>query len=338
MLHIGLDLHKRFSTIAAMDDDGNVRLEDKLYHDDRVRLKEFFSEVAGKAVVTVEATRNWYWLYEQLEELGVTVRLANARKVRLIAEARLKNDKVDPRTLAQLERTGFLPEAYIPPRAIRDNREYLRYRLTLVRLRTGLKNKVHALLDKLGIRHQFADLFCPAGRHFLSQLQLRPVYQEELTNYLALINDLERRIVAVTKEIKRQLKPDPRAKLLMTIPGIGHLTAYLLLNEIGDIKRFPTPGKLCAYGGIVPVVRESANHRWQGHITREGNRYIRWALTESACLAPSKDYFLGSFYRRLKARRGSLKARVAVARKLLVAVWYVLTYGEPYKVTAFPTI
>jgi transposase len=338
MLHVGLDLHKKYSTVVVMDDDGNIQLEDTLYHDDRPRLIEFFSKLAGKAVVTVEATRDWYWLYELLEELGVTVKLANARKVRLIAEAWLKNDKVDPKSLAQLERTGFLPEAYISPRPIRDNREYLRYRLTLVRLRTGLKNKVHALLDKLGIKHPFADLFCPAGRRFLSQLTLRPAYQEELTNYLALIEDIERRIVAATKEIKQQLKPDPRAELLMTIPGIGHLTAYLLLNEIGDIKRFPAPGKLCAYGGIVPIVRQSADHRWQGHITKEGNRYIRWALTESACLAPSKDYVLGSFYRRLKARRGNLKARVAVARKLLVAVWYVLTYGEPYKTTAFPTI
>jgi transposase len=338
MLHVGLDLHKKYSTVAVMDDDGNIQLEDTLYHDDRPRLIEFFSKLAGKAVVTVEATRDWYWLYELLEELGVTVKLANARKVRLIAEAWLKNDKVDPRSLAQLERTGFLPEAYISPRPIRDNREYLRYRLTLVRLRTGLKNKVHALVDKLGIKHPFADLFCPAGRRFLCQLTLRPAYQEELTNYLALIEDIERRIVAATKEIQRQLKPDPRAKLLMTIPGIGHLTAYLLLNEIGDIKRFPTPGKLCAYGGIVPIVRQSADHRWQGHITKEGNRYIRWALTESACKAPSKDYALGSFHRRLKARRGNLKARVAVARKLLVAVWYVLTYGEPYRTTAIPTI
>ena len=152
------------------------------------------------------------------------------------------------------------------------------------------------------------------------------------------MDDIECRIVVVTKEIKRQLKPDSRAKLLMTIPGIGYLTAYLLLNEIGDIKRFPSPGKLCAYGGIVPIVRQSANHRWQGHITKEGNRYIRWALTESACLAPSKDYALGSFYRRLQARRGNLKARVAVARKLLVAAWHVLTYEEPYKPTPFPTI
>jgi len=338
MLHVGLDLHKRFSTVTVMDDNGTVLKQDKLYHDDRTRLTEFFGPLAGKAVVTVEATRNWYWLYELLEELGVNVKLANARKVRLIAEARLKSDKVDPGSLAQLERTGFLPEAYIPPLEIRDNREYLRYRLTLVRLRTGLKNDVHALLDKLNIGHSFADLFCPAGRRFLSQLKLRPAYQEELTNYLALIEDLERRIVVATKEIKRQLKPDPRAKLLMTIPAVGHLTSYLLLNEIGDIKRFPTPGKLCAYGGIVPIVRQSADHRWQGHITRTGNSYIRWALTESACKAPSKDYVLGSFYRRVACRRGPLKARVAVARKLLVAVWYVLTYGEPYRTTVIPNV
>jgi len=338
MLHVGLDLHKRFSTVATMDEDGNVLQEDKLYHDDRGRLTEFFDNLAGKAVVTVEATRNWYWLYELLEEHGVEVKLAHARKVRLIAEAKLKNDKVDAKRLAELELKDFLPEAYIPPREIRDNREYLRYRLTLVQLRTKLKNKVHALLDKLGISHPFTDLFCPAGRRFLSELQLRPVYQEELTNYLALVDDIESRIATATKAIKQQLKPDPRAELLMTIPGIGHLTAYLLLNEIGDIKRFPTAAKLCAYGGIVPIVRQSADHCWQGHITREGNRYIRWALTESACKAPSKDYALGSFHRRLAARRGPLKARVAVARKLLVAVWHVLTYGEPYKVTAFPKV
>ena len=155
---------------------------------------------------------------------------------------------------------------------------------------------------------------------------------------MALTDDLECRIVVATKAIKRQLKPDARAKLLMSIPGIGHLTAYLLLNEIGDIRRFVTPGKLSAYGGVVPIVRQSADHRWQGHITKEGNRYIRWALTESACKAPSKDYTLGSFYRRVAFRHGPLKARVAVARKLLVAVWYVLTYGEPYKVTQIPTI
>ena len=338
MLHVGLDMHKRFSMAAVLDDDGAVQDMKKLRHDDRAELVEFFGKLAGKSVVTVEATRSWYWLYELLEELGVSVKLANARMVRLIAEARVKTDKVDAKTLAQLERTGFLPEAYIPPRQVRDNRELLRHRLALVRLRTGLKNRIHALLDKLGINHPFSDLFGPAGRRFLGGLELRPVYQQELDNYLAVLDTTGLRITAATKEIKSRLKPDPRAKLLMSIPAIGHLTAYLLLNEIGNVKRFPTPAKLCAYGGIVPIVRQSADHRWQGHITKEGNRYIRWALVESACLAPSKDYTLGSFYRRLAARRGPMKARVAVARKLLVAAWYVLTREEPYRLNVPKTV
>ena len=118
MLHVGLDLHKRFSTVATMDEDGNIVREDKLYHDDRGRLTEFFGDLAGNAVVTVEATRNWYWLYELPEEQGVEVKLAHTRKVRLIAEAKLKNDKIDARTLARLELTRFLPEAYIPSREV----------------------------------------------------------------------------------------------------------------------------------------------------------------------------------------------------------------------------
>jgi len=203
--------------------------------------------------VTVEATRNWYWLYELLEELGVTVKLANARKVRLIAEARLKNDRLTPRYWR-----SWNGRAFCRRRTSRRGR-FATIASTALPAHPGaaadgLKNKVHALLDKLGISHQFADLFGPAGRRFLSQLALRPVYQKELTNYLALVDDIERRIVAATKEIKQQLKPDQRAELLMTIPGIGHLTAYLLLNEIGDVQRFPTPGKLCAYGGLVPIV------------------------------------------------------------------------------------
>jgi transposase len=120
--------------------------------------------------VTIEAVRNWYWLYELLEELGVAVKLVHPRKVRLIAESKNKSDKVDALVLAQLERTDYLPQAYIPPRPVRDMRELLRYRLVLVRLRTSLKNRIHALLDKLGIQQSFTDLFGKAGRKFLTIL------------------------------------------------------------------------------------------------------------------------------------------------------------------------
>lgn len=338
MLHVGLDMHKRFSEVAVLNDRGEVENRQTLHHDNRAEMVEYFRPLAGKAVVTVEAVRNWYWLYELLEELGVDMRLVHPRKVRLIAESKNKTDKIDALILAQLERTEFLPEAYIPPRPVRDMRELLRYRLTLVRLRTGLKNRVHALLDKLNIQQSFTDLFGTQGRAFLAAVPLRSVYRLELDNYLELIDEAGSRIVAVGRDIKEQLVADPQAELLTTIPGVGILTAYLLLAEIGDIGRFPSAKKLCAYGGIVPMVKQSAEHCWQGRITREGSRYIRWAMVEAACKAPSHDYHLGQFYRSVAQRRGPLKARVAVARKLLASAWYVLTSREPYKPRYAPTV
>jgi transposase len=335
MLHVGLDMHKRSSRVVVLDDSGVEQERRTLRHDDRAALTEYLQSLQGKAVVTVEAMRSWYWLVDLLDALAVTRKLAHPAKVRLIAEATVKTDTIDAGTLAQLERTGFLPESYVPPLAVRDCREYLRYRLSLVRLQTVLKNRIHALLDKLGVQHRFTDLFGVAGRRFLAGLELRPVYRAELDNYLALLDDVRGRIAAATRRVKAELVADPRAEQLMTIPGVAHLTAYLLLAEIGDIHRFPSADKLCAYGGLTPSVRQSGEHCWQGHITRSGNRYIRWSMVEAACLAPSKDYRLGEFYRRLRHRRGPLKARVAVARKLLTAVWHVLTYSEPYR-TATP--
>ena len=333
MLHIGVDFHKHFSRVVTLDDAGSVVDRQTLRHDDRAGMVEYFRGKAGTATATVEAVRGWYWLGELLADVGVEMKLAHPRKVRLIAESTIKTDTVDAGTLAQLERTGFLPEAYIPSREVRDSRELLRYRMTLVRIRTGLKNRVHAVVDKLGISHPFSDLFGLAGRKFLRSLKLRPVYQQQLDNYLGLLEEVERRLKAVTLEIRAMVRPDPRAELLMTIPGVGHITAYLLLWEIGDIGRFLSAKKLCAYAGLVPVTRQSADHCWQGRITKEGNRYLRWGMVEAACKAPSKDWGLAQYFHRVAARRGPLKARVAVARKLLVAVWHVWTDGQPYRLT-----
>jgi transposase len=330
MVHVGVDLHKRFARVVAIDDDGQVLERKTLQCEDRPAMVDYFRPKAGTAVATVESMLGWTWFHELLEGLGVEMKLANPRKVRMIAESTVKTDTIDALTLAQLERTGYLPECYIPPREVRDRRELLRYRLALVRVRTGLKNRVQAILRKLNVCHRFSDLFSPSGRRFLESLELRPVYRQQLDNYLALLDDVDCRIRAVTRQIKAELAPDPKAELLMTIPGVAHLTAYLLLAEIGDIRRFTSARKLCAYSGIVPRVRQSADHCWHGHITREGDRYIRWAMVEAACKAPAKDYALGRFYRRIALRRGPLKARVAVARKLLVAVWHVLTHEEPY--------
>jgi transposase len=331
MLHIGLDMHKRFSKIAMLDDSGRLLGRRTLHHDDPDSIRECFRSIGQDGTVTLEATRSWYWLYELLEEEGLQVKLANPLRVRLIAEAQVKTDEIDALVLAHLERIGYLPESYIPSRAIRDQRELLRYRLALIRVRTGLKNRVHVLLDKLGIFHNFSDLFGKRGLDFLHTVTVREVYREALDGYLAQIAALERAIKAATQHIKQVLHGNPQADRLMGIPGISYLSAHLLLSEIGDNKRFASPKKLCGYAGLAPRTRQSAGHCWQGPIMNTGNRYIRWTMVEAAVKAVGKDYGLGQFYQRIKRERGAGKARVAVARKLLVAVWHVLTFERDYR-------
>jgi transposase len=331
MIHIGIDMHKRSSEVAAIDDAGQIIDRCTLDHTQREVMQEFFRQFRGQAVATVEATRSWYWFYEVLESCGLQVKMAHPLKVRIIAEAKIKTDKIDALTLAKLERADFLPESYIPSREIRDQRELLRCRVALVRARTIFKNRVHAVLDKLGILHKYTDLFGREGLVFLKTVELRPVYRHVLDEYLAVIEFLDQRIVAVTKLIRATLKEDPRVKRLLTIPGVGELTAYTVLSEIGEIERFSDARNLCSYAGITPTIRQSAEHRWEGHITKQGNRCLRWIMVEAAQVAPRLDPALRYFYDRLADRRGPKKARVAVARKLLIAVWHVLTNNQDYR-------
>ena len=170
MVHVGLDMHKRFSEVAVLDGAGTVLDRCTLHHDDPARLAEYFRGFGRDGTVTVEATRSWYWLVDLLESEGLTVKLAHPARVRLIADARVKTDRIDAWVLAHLERLGFLPEAYIPPQEVRDRRELLRYRLGLVSLSTILKNRVHAMLAKLGINPKQTDLFGKSGRAFLDGL------------------------------------------------------------------------------------------------------------------------------------------------------------------------
>jgi transposase len=140
MFHIGMDMHKKFSKVEAIDERGQAIDQRVLLHHDQERIREYFNHVGQDGTVTLEATRNWYWLFELLEEEELRVKLAHPSKVRLIAEARIKTDSIDASTLAHLERTGYLPEAYIASRDVRDYRELLRYRFSLARIRTSLEN------------------------------------------------------------------------------------------------------------------------------------------------------------------------------------------------------
>ena len=201
---VGIDLHRKRSHIAVIDEQGELTVSRRIVND-----RDTFLELLGdpeSAHVVLEATYGWEWLAELLEEAGYDLHLAHPLRTRAIAAARVKTDAIDAKTLAHLLRTGFLPEAYIAPRELRDLRELLRHRATLTRMRSAVKNRVHAILAKHGIANEHSDLFGKGGREFLDQLQLRDAPRRRLDSLMSLICDFDREIEATTREIEEQAK------------------------------------------------------------------------------------------------------------------------------------
>jgi len=321
MLYCGVDLHKKFSYITTMDKEGKYKEQKKVINDE---LPHYFDSLSEDTKVAVEATSNWYNFYELIEDKVSSVDLAHPLKTRAIAEAKVKTDKVDSTILAHLLRTDLLPTSYIPPKEVRDTRELLRYRASLVRLRTQIKNKIHAILLKNGISHPFSDLFGKGGLKFLKELPLREAYKVPLEGYIQALENLSFLIKEISKHIDTLANKDDNVKLLMTIPGIGAYSAMLIMSEIGDIARFHSKKHLSSYAGLVPSTRSSANKIRHGHITTGGSKWLRWILIEAAQKAYLYKGPLYSFYQRIRYKKGYQKAVVALARKISIIIYYIL--------------
>jgi transposase len=332
---VGIDLHRRRTQIAIIDEHGELTLQKRI-----PTGRETILELLGdpeNTHVALEATYGWEWLAELLEDAGFDVHLAHPLRTRAIAAARVKTDAVDARTLAHLLRSGLLPEAYIAPPELRDLRDLLRHRATLVHLRTSIKNRVHALLARQGILPEFSDLFGPAGREYLVALALPDGPRRRLDSLISLIGDFDREIAATTSEIDQRARADERVKLLCQIRGIGRYTAMLIIAEVGEVKRFPTAKHLCQWAGLTPTVRSSDGKARLGHISRQGSTILRWGLCEAAQHTPTGGGPLRAQYERIAKRRGSKIARVAIARQILTLCYYGLRDGEIRCLTAHPT-
>jgi transposase len=323
---IGIDLHRRRSQIAVIDEHGELTVSKRIVND-RDTFRELLGDPEGAHVV-LEATYGWEWLAELLEEAGYDLHLAHPLRTRAIAAARVKTDAIDAKTLAQLLRAGFLPEAYIAPRELRDLRELLRHRATLTRMRSAVKNRVHAILAKHGITNEYSDLFGKGGRAFLTNLQLRDAPRRRLDSLLSLVEDFDREINQTTTEIEQQAKLDDRVEVLTQIRGVGRYTAMLIIAEVGDIHRFPSARHLCAWAGLTPTVRSSDGKARIGHISRQGSPALRWALVEAAQKITTGSGPLRDKYERIAKRRGRKIAKVAVAREILTLAFYGLRDGE----------
>lgn len=329
MKYIGLDVSKKFSYVTVMDEKGTVEMQGKVGN--RVEeLNACFGKIDGDCALVMEATRNWYYLYETLEGRVKEMHLAHPLKVRAIAEARIKTDKIDSKILADLLRANLLPESYIPTQAVRDQREQLRYRASLVSLQTQVKNKVHALLDKNGLFCPYTDLFGGRGMNWLLEQKMREVYDEELKGYLEVLETLKTEIAAVGKIILKNAQQSPEAKLIQTMPGVGYYLSMLIVAEIGDIHRFPNPHKLSSFAGLAPSTYSSGEVVRHGRITKQGSKWLRWAMIEAAQRSPINSPKLKEFFQRIARKQGRKTARVALARHMLKIIYHMLKEQQPF--------
>jgi len=221
MLYTGLDLHRSFSYITTMNDKGEIVGQKKLPSNGEIA--EFLKGVDDTMAVAIEASPSWYWLYDSLEDEGFEVKLSHPLKTKAIAYAKVKTDKVDSATLAHLLRSNLLPLSYVPDKSVRLNRELLCYRASLVKIQTGIKNKIHTILAKNNVSYGYSDLFGKEGMTFLHLLSLADNYKIALEGYLFVLDSVRREIQTASKRVQQLAETDTDSRLLMTIPGHGLL-------------------------------------------------------------------------------------------------------------------
>lgn len=333
-IYIGMDLHKNTSSFAVKDKGGAIIDNRKIATEPSV-IKGYLKQFAGPdSSLVVEPVSQWYFYADLIQKLGIDVHLANPLKVKSIASARVKTDKIDSGVLCDLLRGNLLPEAYFACPAVRNWKEMVRYRASLIHLRTQLKNKVHAILFRNGLRHQFTNLFGVGGRKWLDSLDLPERSAFNLKRYLGLVDAFTKLIKEAERKIKAIVSDHQPAKLLTSIPGISYVSALTIMAEIGTIERFASAKKLQGYAGLVPSTYASGERIVHGRLTKTGSRWLRWTMIEIAqrqLLCKRKPGF-GWYYQRIKQRKGSGAAAAATARKLLAVVWRLLKDNRPFEI------
>jgi transposase len=295
---------------------------------EKLALRRYFRQFRGQAVqAAVEACGFWPAFREVVEPEIKRLVLVHPQRVKAIASAKLKNDRVDSATLAHLLRCDLLPESWKADRETQARRQQVRLRTTLVRQRTRLKNQVHAVLHQQGQRSPATDLFGKRGRLWLGQVKLPGQARESVQTCLRMIDYYGEEIQKQNLQLSEKAKQDERVRWLTTIPGIGECSAMMVLAEIGEIGRFSSKEALCSYAGLVPRVRESAGKAARGGITRQGSSYLRWIMVEAAQVATRCSPAAKRYYERLLRKKHKHVARVAVARKLLIAAYAMLHDG-----------
>ncbi len=324
--YIAIDIHKHYLMLGGIDAHKRLVLTPR-----RVELSRWpawaQANLSRSDAVVLEATTNAWAIYDLVSALVGRTVVAHPAKVKLIADARVKTDRLDVLTLAQLLRADLLPEVWVPPTHVRDLRALLSHRRRLVSLQTTAKNRLQSVLHRLNLSAPEGELFAHKQRTWWKELELSATERLRVDHDIATLDHIGPQIAAVDAELRRLSTSTDWAEqvpYLIQLPGIALLSAMTILGAIGDITRFEAAKKLVGYAGLGAGVHASGKtHRDKG-ITKQGRRDLRYVMIEAARAAvQSHPYWKGEFAQ-LAKRIGEPKAIVAIARKLLVVVWHVL--------------
>ena len=330
--YLGIDLHLKRTYMVLMDAKGEIINKGRISNQEITKYLQ--EKVPQETYAVLEATRNWPFMYDLLNEHVQRVDLVHAKGVRAIANAAVKTDQIDASVLAHLARMNYIPKAYAASKEMRDLRQLLRHREWMVNQRSKAKNRIHAVLAAYNLISPVTDLFGVAGREYLHEVMeedLRPSARQVVEDHLAMIDHLIERIRAIEKNISLNERQNHIVNILKSMPGVGRLIALILLAEIGDISRFHSPKALCSWAGLTPKVHSSDAVVQHGHITKEGSRYLRTAMVQvatTACRVSPKWYRV---HEHMALRCGRRAARVAVARRLLTVIYYMWKKDQPYQ-------
>jgi transposase len=297
------------------------------------------AELPVGSEIALETSGSYYWLVEEMERAGHRPRLAHALTAKRRMEGRHKTDERDARGLAMLLRNGTLPQVWIPPAELRDQREMLRLRMHLVQARAQVKNRIHGVLLRYNVQLKAEDIYGNSGRQELMErwTELPAWSRESVKQQLQTVDHLDQQIAECEQSLEQVLEANAERDLLKTLPGVGKILSAVIALEIGEVGRFAGAARLVSYAGLVPAARESAGKKRRGKCPADCNTYLKWAFVEAANVIvrhhrawPEKH--VTKLYERVK-RSSKIhgKAAVAVARHLAEASYWILTKQEIYR-------
>jgi transposase len=322
-IYIGVDFHARQQTICYLKTETGELVICELRHEDKEAVRAFYAAFSGPVIVGLEASGYSPWFERLLEGLGYEVWLGHATEIRRRARWRQKNDRRDAELILDLMLHNEFPRLQRPATQSREVMRMLRYRQKLIKIRTMSKNSLQALALQAGVARR-SSLFSRKGKQELDAVLMSPAMQWQREHWLQLLQPLNQQVLESMSWLKAQSKDDVSVARLRTHPGIGLLTSLCLVHTLQPVARFRNSRKVAAYAGLDPVEYSSAERKHFLGISKAGSRLLRHLMVEAANVAVRKDEDLKRFYQRVSDRRGRPKAKVAVARKLLIRAYIML--------------